>query len=605
MKQTSANVPMFVSFLTLKWLTHKLNIYSKMTAIDGLSIIALPVIQLSPRNFFRYRRNNREMNMKAKIPALAMGAFFLFAGIVQASVSLDIPVSSGGSTSSRHLNYYAPANLNNPPLVVLMHGAQGNGENLAEAWGWDSIAMREKFVVATPSSVGSFWDLGGSSDIDFVLAIIDTMANRFHIDRNRVYATGWSMGGMMSHYLACHTPEKIAAIGPSSGYLLYGQSGCSTARNVPIYHIHGIWDDFVKYSDLHAYLKNNWLDNYGCPAVADSSKPGLGATLLESWDNCSKDGKNSEVYLESYWKAHGIGPEEAEVFWNFLHKYSLNASPLPSVVLYQRTNSQGQLTKLTEGSYTHIRLSKVGLPDSSVSSIKVASGLTIEFFDNDNFQNPLATYSSDAGDLSAIKNKITAIRISSKPVDPIPVVLGATFFQLVNFGGLNAKLPVGDYTMAQLNAAGIPDNAVSSMKVDAGLVVDLFDGDNFQSSLGEYDANQPDFGSIGAGSKVTSVRISLKGPTLVSKYSGVILGVTLSWQHGNIVLNLEKPMTGRVEILNLSGSKSDVLAQGTFHAGENLIISHNLAVGAHIVRFISAQGGISQTTVMMSTLKDK
>lgn len=542
--------------------------------------------------------------MSAKISTWVIGAFLLVTGSVEASESLDIPVSSGGNTSTRHLNYYAPSGLDNPPLVVLMHGAQGNGNGLAEAWGWDSVAIREKIVVATPSSNGSFWDLGGSSDVDFVMAVIDTMANRFHIDRNRVYAAGWSMGGMMSYYLACHTPDKIAAIGPSSGYLIYGQSGCSTVRNVPIYHIHGIWDDFVKYSDLHAYLKNNWLDNFGCPAVADSSKPGLGATLLESWDNCSKDGKNSEIYLESYWKGHGIGTEEAEVFWNFLHKYSLDAAPLPSVTIYQNADFAGHLTKLTEGNYTHVRLSKIGLPDSVVSSIKVASGLTIEFFDNDDFQNPLATYSSDAKDLSAIKNRITAIRISTAPVvPPTPPAPGATFYQYADFGGLNTKLSVGSYTLAQLNAAGIPDNAVASMKVDAGLVVELFDGNDFQSLIGIYAGDQPDFGTIGAEGKVTSVRISEEGPSSMVRNSGTLAGVSLSLRHEQVVLRLDRSMYGRVEMVDLSGKRYSVLAQGMYVAGEHKIHSPKMENGVKIIRFVSSQGQTSHGVAMVSTIQ--
>jgi|GEM_PF-4430419 len=548
--------------------------------------------------------------MKMNLSAWIVGSFLTIAGIVPASENLDIPVSSGGNTTTRHLNYYAPSGLNNPALVVLMHGAQGNGNNLAEGLGWDSIAMREKFVVATPSSVGSFWDLGGTSDIDFVLAIIDTMANRFHIDRNRVYASGWSMGGMMSYYLACHTPEKIAAIGPSSGYLIYGQSGCSTTREVPIYHIHGIWDDFVKYSDLHDYLKNNWLNNYGCPAVADSSKPGLGGTLLESWDNCSNNGQKSEVYLESYWKPHGIGPEEAEVFWNFLHKYSLNAEPISSVTLYERTNLHGQLTKLTEGNYTHVRLKKIGLPDSVLSSILVPTGMTVTVYDNDNFQNPLGTYTSNAGDLSAIKTKITAIRVTSanNPI-PIPTTLGATFYQFSNYGGLNTKLAEGSYTLSQLQLASIPDNAVNAMKVDPGLTVELFDNDNFQVKLGSFDSDLPDFGTNGFGNKVTSLRIvktsSLSSSSVAASSTSVaesssttavsmhgpkdFSGSNWSIHNQDLTLNISKTIQGTIVVYDIFGKSRKVLSTGSITSGSHTFHVGNLEKGIYLARLSSGE----------------
>jgi poly(3-hydroxybutyrate) depolymerase len=36
-----------------------------------------------------------------------------------------------------------------------------------------------------------------------MLAIIDAMSSQYDIDRNRVYASGFSMGGMFSYTLAC------------------------------------------------------------------------------------------------------------------------------------------------------------------------------------------------------------------------------------------------------------------------------------------------------------------------------------------------------------------------------------------------------------------
>src|ERR1035437_9565166 len=140
---------------------------------------------------------------------LSILSLALTSGNVMASQSLDIQVNG----TTRTFYYYVPDGLkDNAPLAIVLHGAQGNGNNLAEGWGWDSIANREKIVVATPSSNGQYWDLGGTSDVDFVRAVIDEMATRFNIDRNRVYATGWSMGGMLSYYLACLIPDKIAAI---------------------------------------------------------------------------------------------------------------------------------------------------------------------------------------------------------------------------------------------------------------------------------------------------------------------------------------------------------------------------------------------------------
>jgi beta-glucanase (GH16 family) len=55
----------------------------------------------------------------------------------------------------------------------------------------------------------------------------------------------------------------------------------------------------------------------------------------------------------------------------------------------------------------------------------------------------------------------------------------ATVYQDCNYAGYSAALPEGSYTLAQLQARGIRDNDLSSLRVNAGYQVQLFDGDNF------------------------------------------------------------------------------------------------------------------------------
>ncbi len=335
-------------------------------------------------------------------------AVVLVVGIVNAATPLDIKVGS----ATRHLEYVAPSDLNHPPLVIFMHGAQGSGNGEAERTRWDSIAFREKIVVATPSSIGAYWDLGGNSDIDFILAIIDTMDNRYHIDRNRIYASGWSMGGMLCYYLACKRPNVFAAMGPSSGYPLYGEDGCTNARHVPIYHNHGIYDDFVKYSNLHSYLFSKKINEFACPTQADSSN--IKGVLKEYWGPCEKDGKNrSEIYLESAIKPHYYGWPESYAIWNFFKSHTLSDSIIPGVVTYQRKNFSGRITRLVKGSYTDTLLKYAGNPDSVIGSMMVDSGLTVELFGMNNFQESLGSFQKDIADFSAYKNKVRSLRIST------------------------------------------------------------------------------------------------------------------------------------------------------------------------------------------------
>ena len=201
---------------------------------------------------------------------------------------------------------YVPSGIHDPPLLISMHGMGIPASWNKEMMKFEPIAEREKFIVTHPEAApGSDlrWDLGSNKDIDFILALIDSMAVRFNIDRNRVYASGFSMGGMMSYYLACKVPEKIAAIAPGCGYPLGGQSGCSQSRPVPIFHIHGTADDFVKYSNLHAFLRTK-INEYGCPGEAQRTEPYPTSNLnsqsfREYWGPCTKNGMQSEITLIS------------------------------------------------------------------------------------------------------------------------------------------------------------------------------------------------------------------------------------------------------------------------------------------------------------------
>jgi len=66
-----------------------------------------------------------------------------------------------------------------------------------------------------------FWNAGISSglvnDIAFLSALIDSLDLTYNINLNRVYSTGMSNGGFMSHTLACELSNRITAIASVTG----------------------------------------------------------------------------------------------------------------------------------------------------------------------------------------------------------------------------------------------------------------------------------------------------------------------------------------------------------------------------------------------------
>ena len=171
---------------------------------------------------------------------------------------------------------------------------------------------------------------------------------------------------------------------------------------------------------------------------------------------------------------------------------------------------------------------------------------------SDNDGNAASTI-SDAGIEAAYANiKQMTIPVPKFPSDSTSPVVAV--YQNYNYDGLEAQLSEGSYTKSQLVALGVTDNDISSMQVDAGLTVELFDDDNFQTPLGTFTSDQPNFGNLGINDKVTSLRISrtstgIRNQTFAKK-------ARWYWSAGALVLPETK--TGKLQIVDSRGKSKIV-----------------------------------------------
>lgn len=147
------------------------------------------------------------------------------------------------------------------PVMLVMHGGFGNAEGVEELYGMNAVAEREDFIAVYPNGprIGTVvlrqrrtWNAGlccgpaAEDDIDdvaFIRAMVDALVRDYGIDRDRVYASGMSNGGMMSYRLLCEAPDLIAAAVPVAGTLVLDD--CAGGADVPLLHIHGAADDNV------------------------------------------------------------------------------------------------------------------------------------------------------------------------------------------------------------------------------------------------------------------------------------------------------------------------------------------------------------------------
>jgi len=198
----------------------------------------------------------------------------------------------------RSYNLYLPAGYADGkavPLVLNFHGFTSNPAGQAAFSGMNQLADSKGFAVLYPAGIGNSWNGGpiccgeaamkNIDDVGFARQLVADVATRACIDQKRVYSTGMSNGGFMSHRLACEASDLVAAVAPVDGLLGLSASSCNPARAVPIVHFYGTEDMLVSYQQ--AKVTNQfWLGKYNCADASPEVTYQKGAATCETWDEC-------------------------------------------------------------------------------------------------------------------------------------------------------------------------------------------------------------------------------------------------------------------------------------------------------------------------------
>lgn len=150
------------------------------------------------------------------------------------------------------------------PLLFAFHGGGGSMEYMAKdaAYGLTPKAEQENFIVVYPNGYsklpsGKFatWNAGtccgdardkNIDDVGFVRAMLAQLMKQVNIDRNRIYATGMSNGGMMAQRLACEMADTFKAVASVAG--TDNTVTCTPARPISVLHIHAKDDTHVLFN---------------------------------------------------------------------------------------------------------------------------------------------------------------------------------------------------------------------------------------------------------------------------------------------------------------------------------------------------------------------
>ena len=182
-------------------------------------------------------------------------------------------------------------------------------------------------------------------DVGFARALVEAIAAEAPIDLRRVYPTGLSNGGAMTHRLGCEAADTFAAIAPMAFPLaLVPRSTCQPSRPIAVIYFAGLTDTLIPYDggpippagpvipsapDSFAY----WRDVNGCGNGSPDETVTLGTSPCETYTNCA-DGVRVVLCsitadpippFPGHWLYVNPDLVLAEVAWQFLSQFELPA----------------------------------------------------------------------------------------------------------------------------------------------------------------------------------------------------------------------------------------------------------------------------------------
>lgn len=250
--------------------------------------------------------------------------------------------------TEREYILYVPDSYDNSsstPLMMNFHGFGGGASYFMEEADMRSLAEQENFIIVYPqgSCLNNFshWNScplsadnkSTADDLGFVEIMISEISSNYNIDMERIYAAGYSNGGMMAYGLANYKSNLIAAVASVSGSML----DCIGVVNhpMPVINLHGTLDDVIPYNGNSDYAPvNSTIDHWlnfnnisNTPAV--SSEVNGSITIEKHLYGQGDNGVSVEVYKyiggdHVWFNTTFEGKNASELVWDFVSKYDIN-----------------------------------------------------------------------------------------------------------------------------------------------------------------------------------------------------------------------------------------------------------------------------------------
>jgi len=166
-----------------------------------------------------------------------------------------------------------------PPVIFAFHGHGGNSHFAARGMAFQNFWPEA--IVVYPQGLptpGIIMDQKGEKpgwqresgqqndrDLKFVDAMLATLRQKYSIDETRVYATGFSNGGVFTYLLLSQRPNLFAAFAPGGSALM---RSVQLTEPRPVFHYGGEKDQLARFSRQQETIEQLRKFN-GCAAQGE------------------------------------------------------------------------------------------------------------------------------------------------------------------------------------------------------------------------------------------------------------------------------------------------------------------------------------------------
>ena len=231
------------------------------------------------------------------------------------------------------------------PILFNFHGFGGSASQFISRADMRAEAELNSFILVYPQ--GSCLDgvphwnpcpidgdnKSSADDLGFFEAMVNEISSQYNLDMERIYAAGFSNGGMMAYGLANYKSDLIAAVASVSGSML----DCleTPSHPMPVLHLHGTSDGVLPYNGDASFNSvqstldywTNFNNTVSTPTINSDNTSGM---TIEQY--VYDQGDNS-VSVEHYKYIGGDhvwfnelyqGQNASELVWNFMSRYDIN-----------------------------------------------------------------------------------------------------------------------------------------------------------------------------------------------------------------------------------------------------------------------------------------